>query len=63
MTHTQYHFSTGVKEDVCFVLGHGYLPSTNLRPSERHQVFEDTLRVQKELANDIYVQRCKEKDL
>jgi len=45
------------------VLGFSYLPSTMLRPSERHQIWDELLAAQKELANDIYVQRCKEKDL
>jgi hypothetical protein len=63
LTYTQYSFELNMKEDMTYVLGHGYLPSNNLRPSERHQIFEDTLRFQKELANEIYIQRCKEKDL
>lgn len=63
MTHTQYNFNTGVKEDMVHVYGFGYIPSSELRPSERHQIMEDTIKFQKEFASEIYVQRCREKDL
>jgi hypothetical protein len=58
-----YHFEPTFKEDLCFILGHGYLPSNNLKPSEKHQIFEDMVKKQKEFASEIYIQRCKEKDL
>ena len=60
---THYHFESHFREDITFVYGHGYLPSKNLKPSERHQIIEDLNKFKKEFASEIYYQRCKEKDL
>lgn len=59
MTFTQHNN----KEAMVHVLGFGYLPSAELRPSERHQIIEDMSNFEKEFASEIYYQRCKEKDL
>ena len=58
-----YAYRRNGREDLVDVLGFGYLPSTNLRPSERHQIWEDLIKFQKEFASEIYIQRCREKDL
>ena len=58
-----YRSDNSGEEALVDVLGYSYLPSTNLRPSERHQIWDDLIKLQKELASEIYIQRCREKDL
>jgi len=63
MTYRHHRSDNSGKEPLVKVAGFGYLPSTELRPSERHQIQEEFIRYQREFASEIYIQRCKEKDL
>ena len=40
-----------------------FFPSFNLKESKRQEIYEELILKQKELANEIYIQRCKEKYL
>jgi len=58
-----YRSDNSGEESLVDIPGYSYLPSSNLRPSERHQIMEDLVKFQKELASEIYITRCREKDL
>lgn len=40
-----------------------YYPSNNLPQRIKQEIYDGILTKQKELANDVYIVRCKEKDL
>ncbi len=58
-----YRSDNSGKEKLVDVLGYSYLPSTDLRPSERHDIWDDLIKFQKELGSEVYITRCREKDL
>ena len=51
------------KSEPLFNFKENYLPGTFLPESRKQQIFDELLLKQKELANEIYITRCREKDL
>ena len=49
----------------CIVNGHshGFFVSDEMLPVQQHQVYDELLMVEKEFANEVYIQRCLERDL
>ncbi len=41
----------------------GIIPNGKLTPCRQHQMWDELRLKEKELANEIYIQRCKERDL
>ena len=41
----------------------GWFPNSKLKKSQQNQMWDELLMKEKELANEVYIQRCREKYL
>ena len=52
-----------ITEKLIFNRSHGFFVSGEMLPVRRDQAIDDLLMIEKEFASEIYIQRCKERDL
>ena len=51
------------KSEPLFIFKDNYLPGTFLPERRKQQIYDEILLKQKEFASEIYITRCREKDL